>query len=136
MDIQLFLARTDDHEPVLAGGLPRRSAYAAPKPRTGPAAPSELEDRSGPLDSLAEQRWAIVAPKGAVGDRLLRLIEPLQRQREEEQGSPAIVYRVDPEMRPSATHAWLQRDYWDAVGRRARDLPRYLLLLGDPSLVS
>src|SRR5262249_34661224 len=35
-----------------------------------------------------------------------------------------------------ASAAWLRKDYWDAVNRRAEDLPRYLLLLGDPHLVS
>ena len=136
MNLQLFLAHADDHRPVLADGLPRSLAYGAPRPDFEPPEPSELLNRSGPADSLREQRWGVIAPKGPAGDRLLRLIEPLQRKREEEQGAPAVVYRVDPGLRFSAANAWIQQDYWKAVDRRIQDLPRYLLVLGDADLVS
>lgn len=135
-DIQLFLAHADDHQPVLADGLPRSATHRAPRPDLEPPEPSDLLHRSGLADALSEQRWGVIAPKGPVGDRLLQLIEPLKRKREEEQGAPAIVYRVDPNLRFGAANAWIQRDYWNAVGRRVRDLPRYLLILGDADLVS
>ncbi|XXX78718.1 hypothetical protein WMF30_08070 [Sorangium sp. So ce134] len=136
MNMQLFLAHADDHRPVLEDGLHRRAVYDAPRPDFDPPEPSDLLNRSGPADSLREQRWGVIAPKGPAGDRLLQLIKPLQQKREEEQGVPAVVYRIDPGLRFSAANDWIQRDYWNAVGRRARDLPRYLLVLGDADLVS
>ncbi|WP_437570126.1 hypothetical protein [Sorangium sp. So ce542] len=136
MDIQLFLANADDHQPALADGLPERSAYGAPRPELAPPESDELENLSGPADALPQQRWAVIAPRGPEGDRLLRLIEPLKRRREEQQGAEAVVYRVDPGMRFGAASAWLRTDYWNAVGRRVEDLPRYVLVLGDADLVS
>src|SRR5262245_31334200 len=136
LDIQLFLAHADDHQPVLTDGLPQRAVYSAPRPAFEPPEPEELENMSGPSDALPEQRWAVIAPKGPAGDRLVRLIEPLKRRREEQQGAPAVVYRVDPGMRFSDANDWIRRDYWNAVGRRVGELPRYVLLLGDADLVS
>jgi len=89
-----------------------------------------------PPDALPEQGWAIVAPKGPTGDRLLELIAPLRRLREEEQGREALVYRVDPGMDALAAVNWSQRDYRDVVGRRESSRPRYLLLLGNPDVLS
>ncbi|WP_437760753.1 hypothetical protein [Sorangium sp. So ce1389] len=136
MNLQLFLAHADDHRPVLADGLPRRSLDYAPRPGLDPLEPSDLLNRSGPADSLREQRWGVIAPSGPAGDRLLRLIAPLRQKREEEQGAPAVIYRVDPGLRLGAANDWIRRDYWNAVGRRTQDLPRYLLVLGDDDLVS
>ena len=52
----------------------------------------------GVPDAPVDQQWALVAPKGSLGDRLLELVAPLRRKREEEQGQEALVYRVDPGM--------------------------------------
>jgi hypothetical protein len=136
MPIQLFLAHADSQKPVLRGGLDLAAARAAEKPGHSPPDPSHLADRSASPDALPLQRWGIVAPKGAVGERLLQLVAPLKQRREEEQGAPAVVYRVDPAMGFGAANAWIQQDYWDAVRRRETDLPRYLLILGGPDLVS
>lgn len=136
MDIQLFLAHADDHRPVLADGLPRSSAAVAPAPGAAPPAPTVLANRSAPVDSLHDQRWAILAPRGPEGDRLLRLIAPLRRRREEQQRAEAHVYRVDPGMDFGAANRWIQGDYWDEVNRNEDDLARYVLVLGGADLVS
>ncbi|WP_437586798.1 hypothetical protein [Sorangium sp. So ce1000] len=136
MSIQLFLARADDHQPILADGFPQSSAYGAPKPGFNAPDPSHLANRSAAADALPEQRWGLVVPRGPAGDRLLQLVEPLKRKREADQGGPAVVYRVDSGMSCGQATRWIQRDYWDAVDRRVDELPRYLLLLGDADVVS
>ncbi|WP_437957613.1 hypothetical protein WME76_40905 [Sorangium sp. So ce119] len=136
MDLHLFLAHADDHAPVLDGGLPQRAAEEAPEPALTLPGSKRLARPEGPPDALPEQRWGIVAPKGPIGDRLLRCVAPLRARREEEQRAEAVVYRVDPGMGPGAATSWIQGEYWDAVGRRVEDLPRYALVLGGPELVS
>jgi len=136
MDIQLFLTHADDHHPVLPEGIPQGAELHVPLSVSAPPGSERLVSIATPSDSLPEHRWGIVAPKGPSGDRLLRLIEPLRARREEEQGAEPLVYRVDPGMDPSAAASWIQREYWDAVDRREEPLPRYLLLLGGPDLVS
>ncbi|WP_437523296.1 hypothetical protein WME79_33825 [Sorangium sp. So ce726] len=136
MSIQLFLARADDHQPILADGFPQSSAYGAPRPELDPPDPSDLARRSAAEDALPEQRWGLVVPRGPAGDRVLQLVGPLKRKREEEQGGPAVVYRFDPGMSCGEATRWIQRDYWDAFDRRVDELPRYLLLLGDADMAS
>jgi len=134
--IQLFLAHADDHRPVLDEGIPLSTALDAPAPE----APLDVRTRDanfkGLPDALPAQRWAIVAPNGPAGDRLLELAAPLRKKREEEQGAKAIVYRVDPGLSPLAAAAWMQKEYRDAVDRAEDVRPRYLLLLGGPDLIS
>jgi hypothetical protein len=136
MDMYLLLAQADDHLPVLPDGLPARAAWDAQRPGFDPPAPTILANRSAAVDALPIQRWAIIAPRGPAGDRLLRLIAPLRRRREEEQKAQAHVYRVEPGMGFGASNAWIGQDYWDEVGRIEDDLARYVLVLGGPELVS
>jgi hypothetical protein len=135
VDIQLFLAHADDHQPLLTEGIPWRAALETPVPRVTVDEPVRY-DSAAPADDLSEQGWGVLAPKGPAGDRLLDLIEPLRRRREQEQGAEAVIYRLDPGMDPGAAAAWIREDYWNAVRRRAEALPRYLLIVGDPDLVS
>lgn len=136
MDAQLFLAHADDHRAFLDNGIPVESALDAPASESPLPHAQRGVNLLAPPDALPKQGWAIVAPKGPAGDRLLELIAPLRRLREEEQGRDALVYRVDPGMDASAAASWSQRDYRDAVGRRESSLPRYLLLLGNPDVIS
>ncbi|WP_437607342.1 helix-turn-helix domain-containing protein [Sorangium sp. So ce834] len=138
MDLHLFLAHADDHAPVLGEGLPRSAAEEASAAAVAPPRNKHkhLARPEGLSDSLPDQRWGIVAPKGPAGDRLLRCVAPLRKRREEEQGAEAVVYRVDPGMDLGAVTSWLQGEYWDAVGRRVEDLPGFVLVLGGPELVS
>lgn len=108
----------------------------APTPEPSGLATRRIANLQGTPDALPEQQWAIIAPAGAVGDRLLSLVQPLRRKREEEQGREAHVYRVDPEMDAVAAANWIQQQYRDAVGRIEFKRPRYLVVLGGPDLIS
>jgi len=136
MDIQLFLAHADDHEPVLHQGVPLERTLDAPSPDPKALGARRAAKLQGLPDSLADQQWAIVAPLGPAGDRLLSLIEPLRKKREEEQGREAVVHRVDPEMDSVAASNWIQKEYRDAGGRVESERPRYLALLGGPEAIS
>lgn len=136
MDAHLFLAHADDRRALLDHGIPVDTALDAPAPEIPLLDVQRGANLLAPPDALPEQGWAIVAPKGAAGDRLLELIAPLRHLREEEQGREALVYRVDPGMDALAAANWTQRDYRDAVGRRESSLPKYLLFLGNPDVLS
>lgn len=136
MDIHLFLAHADDHEPVLRDGVPLERLLEAPTDESHGPTRKRIFNLDGSPDDLRTQQWALVAPQGSLGDRLLSLVEPLRRKREEEQGRKALVYRVDPGMDAVATAHWAQGAYRDAVGKIEANRPRYLLILGGPDLVS
>ncbi|HRI71475.1 MAG TPA: helix-turn-helix domain-containing protein [Polyangium sp.] len=136
MDAQLFLAHADDHEPMLKDGIPVDTTLDAPLPEQ-----ARLEvKRSARLgvepDDLQGQQWAIVAPKGPVGDRLLELVAPLRHKRESEQNREAHVFRVDPGMNGWAASNWMQGEYRDVFQRQESARPRYLMVLGNPDVIS
>lgn len=133
-NLELLLAHVDDQGPVLEGGLPMDAAESAPRP----AAQQGLEDfrhDGGDPNSLADQRWGIVAPEGPLGDRLLELIAPLQKAREEQQGEPAIVFRAPPGLTEEEAGSWWNEVYGDESIDEA-DRPRYLMMLGDADVIS
>lgn len=133
-NLELLLAYVDDQRPVLEEGLPIDSAGTAPRPNDR----HELEDfrhDGGDPNSLPEQRWGIVAPEGPIGDRLLELVAPLQRHREEQQGEPAIVFRAPPGLKDEEVGAWWSEVYGDESIDEA-DRPRYLTMLGDADVLS
>jgi hypothetical protein len=134
MSIDLFLSHADTHDPVLSGGLPRAGAHEAPQPAAHP--PTHLADRGGLPDALPDQRWGLIVPRGDAGKRLLDLVAPLKQKRAEDQRAEVVVYEVDPDMGPEEANRWIGRDYQDRVQRREEDLPRYLLVLGGPEVVS
>ncbi|HRI68294.1 MAG TPA: peptidoglycan-binding domain-containing protein [Polyangium sp.] len=133
-NLELLLAHADDQRPVLASGLPMDTAGSAPRPKER----HDLEDfrhDGGDPNSLPEQRWGIVAPEGATGDRLLELIAPLQKAREEQQGEPAIVFRAPPNLEDDDVGAWWSKVYGNE-GIEEADRPRYLVMLGDADVLS
>lgn len=136
MDIQLFLAHADDHRPILHDGVSLETTRDAPAPKAPELATRRFANLSGSSDSLPDQPWAIVAPLGPEGDRLVSLVKPLRVKREEEQGREALVFRVKPEMDAVAAANWIQNEYRDAVGRVDSTRPRYLALLGGPDVIS
>jgi len=134
MNIELLLTHADDQRPVLEDGLPYDSAGVAPRPKDR----LDLEDYrhdGGDPNSLPEQRWGLVVPEGRAGDRLLELIAPLRRAREEQQGEPALVFRAPPNMNSEEVTAWWSEVYGDEHIDE-HDRPRYLLMLGDADLLS
>lgn len=133
-DLELLLAHVDDQGPVLENGLPMDAAESAPRP----AMRQDLEDfrhDGGDPNSLPDQRWGIVAPEGPLGDRLLELIAPLQKVREEQQGEPAIIFRAPPGLKDDDVGTWWADVYGDESIDEA-DRPRYLMMLGDADVLS
>jgi hypothetical protein len=133
VDLDLFLAHADDHRPFLERGLP--AAAAAHGRRGEQELPPRMDYPSGNHSSLPLQRWAIIAPEGERGDRLLGAVEPLRRARAEQQGAEVTVYRVPPGMDKRAAWEW-RVDVHEATAVRVEDRPRYLLVLGDADVVS
>lgn len=136
MSLHLFLAHADTHTPLLADGLDPAFADEPPRPEHTPEKPTHLANRSGHPDALPHQRWALVVPRGDTGQRLRALVQPLTARREEQQAADVVVYEVDPGMGPEEANHWIRTAYWDHVERDETALPRYLLLLGGPELIS
>lgn len=137
--LHLLLAHADDHQPVLAPGpelstvfdeLGRPSPVQVPRPPSG-----QLYDPGGDPNDLAAQHWALVAPTGARGDRLLELVAPLARHRAEQQGvalEQLHTFRVPPDMSSRDILAWRHK----LQALPFKEQPRYLLLLGDGDEIS
>lgn len=130
--LDLLLAEAGSHAPVLGGGLPAEAADLAPKPKKAGARHDTFSWRQKDADpnDLRAQRWAVVAPEGREGDRMLEAIEPLRRLREEEQGAPVTVHRVPGEMSARECRAWKEEVYLsEEVPEEER--AHYLMILGD-----
>ncbi|AUX48205.1 hypothetical protein SOCE26_097360 [Sorangium cellulosum] len=126
--LDLLLADAEERRPVLDEGLPVEAAQRGPRPKDKDSFDRRRTD-ADPND-LALQRWAVVAPKGREGDQLLEAIAPLIRLREAEQGAPATIHRVPPDMDARDAAAWRESVCWrDDVPED--EWPHYLLLLGD-----
>src|SRR5262245_14568757 len=93
-DLDLFLAEADEGRPVLQEGLPEDSAKRARKPKEGADDRPSLRLIDADPNDLASQGWAVIAPEGDDGDRMIEAIRPLIALREEEQGGKARIYRV------------------------------------------
>lgn len=134
MKLELLLAHADDGQPVLREGLGLEALRDAPRP--GPLGlPENLWHEGRDCNVLKQQRWGLVVPKGPEGERLLELVAPLRRLREEAQGAPARVYRVGPDMDGPSAMRWKRSVFRDEdVPERER--PRYLLVLGELDEVS
>jgi hypothetical protein len=134
--VKLLLVHADDGAPVLAPGLPQDALAQAPPAATDPDLSGHLWDLGGDHGSLSDQRWALVAPHGPAGDRLLEAVEPLRRKRQADQGGAEIrVYRVESTMDGVGSERWM-RTVFRRSASRDRELPRYLLILGDLDQVS
>jgi hypothetical protein len=134
-DVDLLLASADEGTPALAEPLPGDATQRAGRPKEGANDTfTRFAPEADPND-LALQGWAIVAPEGPEGDRMLDAIEPLRRVREEEQGAKAKVYRVPPGLREDEAREW-KMDVLAPEGDRDEDVPLYQLLLGDLHQVS
>lgn len=135
--LDLLLAFADDRRPVLEEGLSGDAAERGPKPKKakrGDDAPDWRRTDADPND-LPAQRWAVIAPEGREGSRMLEAMTPLLRLREEEQGAKAMVYRVPAEMDARAAVDWKDEVYW-SEDVEEDERPLYLLMLGDLHQVS
>lgn len=129
--LNLLLTQADTRRPVLAQGLPSNTAEQAPTPEK---MAGHLRDVGGDPNSLPDQRWGLVVPEGREGDRLLALLEPLKRKREEDQQAPARVYRLPASLGAQGKledfHLW-KRTVLEDESVPESEWPHYLLLLGD-----
>ncbi|CAM3936928.1 hypothetical protein [Corallococcus exiguus] len=136
-NVELLLSHADSHEPVAPDGLPADAAMQAPRDDDAQGREERhLWDDGEDPNSLPAQRWGLVAPEGPEGDRLLALMEPLRRHRQEQQeGHPVRVYRVSAELAAEGRNLedftrWV-RVVLDDEAVPVADRPRYLLFLGD-----
>jgi hypothetical protein len=128
--LDLLLVHADDHAPVLAHGIGWRDVAGAPVPATRPQ-PSLLWSDTADASDLASQRWGVIAPRDAAGDRLLALVAPLiERRRQQQAGRAVRIHRVPARMRLDEAIHWKKHAF-----RKGDDLdldvPRYQLILGD-----
>jgi len=140
-DIGLLLAHAESGAAILAEGLDWETAVPASAPKQKPVAADDyLRSDGGDPGNLREQRWGLVVPRGPEGKRLREIIAPLTRLREEQQGSKAIVYEVEPGMTTEQTWDWwadvYKNDTHDGKRITERERPRYLLALGGPEQIS
>ncbi|AUX42477.1 hypothetical protein SOCE26_039100 [Sorangium cellulosum] len=135
--LELLLADAGDLRPTLASGLPEIAAGKAPQPEKTPRGVDalSLEMPDADPNDLALQRWSVIAPEGAAGDRALEAIAPLLRLREAEQGAKVVPFRVKPGMGMAESARWKNDVLRDERVPEA-ERPRYLLLLGDLDEVS
>jgi hypothetical protein len=133
-DLNLLMVHADDHEPVLADGLPDLAAPAQPE-SSDPEEAGHFWDEGGDPNDLELQRWGVIAPQGAAGDRLLALIRPLIEHRQAQQGDAVKVYRVPPQMSADEAMRWKKREF-DSGADLNIEVPRFQLILGDLDQVS
>jgi hypothetical protein len=131
-DLHLLLSHADSGEPTLPEGLPDGALTGATDDAGGEAAPEPgyLWDASADPQSLLDQRWGVIAPVGARGDRLLDLIRPLIKRREQQQGAEVKVYRLPPKMTAEEAMRW-KRDTFNTRATFGLEVPAYQLLLGE-----
>lgn len=128
--LDLLMVHADDHAPVLAYGIGWREVAGAPAPAMRPR-PSLLWSDTADANDLASQRWGVIAPRDAAGDRLLALVAPLIERRRQQQGGREVrIHRVPARMSLDEAIRWKKHAF-----RKGDDLdldiPRYQLILGD-----
>jgi hypothetical protein len=134
--LELLLSDAEDRTPVLDGGLQAAALVGAtspPEPRN--VSSQKLGAHDGDPNLLEIQRWAVIAPEGAAGDRLLGAVDALIRHRKEEQGVEPLIFRAPPGLDLERSMEWRDRVILPE-SRLEIDQPRYLMLLGDLEQVS
>lgn len=130
--LDLLLVDAEERRPVFEVGVPGDTAQRGPKPKKGVRGDDSPDWRRTDADpnDLSLQKWAVVAPEGREGDRQLEAMQSLIRLREQEQGAPARIYRVPPDMDAKQSVSWKDEVYW-SEDVREEERPLYLLMLGD-----
>lgn len=135
--IELFLRPADARDQALACGLGADALAEATEARDDREAgvhPVSHPDPGGDPNSLRDQGWGVIAPRGEGGDRLLARVRPLLDQRAADQDAEVPVYRVPPGMTAAEAAAWIDRTL---VGNALSEaIPGYLLVLGGPDQIS
>lgn len=134
MHLHLLLAHADSHSPVLPQGLALTSVLREPRPIPA-VKPKHLYDVTGDLNDLTSQRWAMVAPEGPRGDRLLECVARLRQLRAEQQHlrpEESHVFRVPPGMTALNAEEFRRK----LLKMHREEQPRYLLVLGGADEIS
>lgn len=130
--LQLLLRAASHRDAVLPEGLD--DATLRSRPEAGAGLGSDLSgylwDEGADGNDLRAQRWGVVAPAGASGDRLLARIQPLLSARQAEQAAPVRIYRPPPQL-DELQAAQYRKDHYDTGRELVAGTPRYLLILGD-----
>ncbi len=136
-DLQLLLCDGSDGAPVLEEGLSESALSDAQAPEQGPRGKDSmlLEALHRDPNDLGAQRWAVIAPEGAEGDRRLAAIAELIDHRRAQQGAKPRIYRVPPAMDAFDSLRW-KNDVLRSEEVALDERPRYLLILGDLHEVS
>ena len=136
-DLQLLITDAEELVPVLEGGLPESTLTDVPAPEKGPRGRDSMELAAPDRDpnDLPAQRWAVIAPRGEDGDRMLAAIRALIDHRQAQQGAVPTIYRVDPGMDSAAAIRW-RNDVHRDEDVPEEERPHYLLILGDLDGVS
>ncbi len=126
-EMNLLMVHADDHAPVMEE-VPDKAIVVG---EADAAMPEHLWDEGGDPNDLYAQRWGVIAPEGARGDRLLQIIKPLIDHRQSQQeGEPVKIYRVPDKMSQSEAAVWKKTVFRNQSDLDI-DIPRYQLILGD-----
>jgi hypothetical protein len=133
--MDLLLAHADDGSPVSD-----READPSPAAAHARAVPVReakvLADITADANDLARQRWALVVPEGAAGERLAAAVNELVRARAEDQGADVLTIAAPPVRTAEEATAWKRAVYPASFDGDEDRRPRYLLILGDLDQVS
>jgi len=135
--LNLLLADADEGRPVLGDGLPDETTRRGKKPKKAQGGDDTHDWRQTDADpnDLQKQRWAVIAPEGAQGSKMLDAIQELVQLREAEQGAPVERYRMPPGLDAVQAKDWLIEECWKE-SKATIEQPLYLLLLGDLHQIS
>jgi hypothetical protein len=132
--LELFLSPAGAEGQSLARGLGEAALVEAAVDGDDHAHPHSHFDPGGDPNSLYDQGWGVIAPRGEDGDRLLARVRALIEQRAADQDREVPVYRVPPDMTAAQSMAWIDRQLAGNVMNDA--VPGYLLVLGRPDQIS
>lgn len=124
LELALLLAHADDGTPVVGKSFSQTDARGMNHPGDDNKSRS-MRDTSADPNDLVKQRYAVLAPAGPRGDRLLNLVRPLLASRQAEQGGAPI----REERLPANASLQQARMFRDQM--LAQNAPRYWLVLGD-----
>ena len=126
--LSLLLEPADGH----AQRLSLESAMLQHAPRPDVLLPRTMRADGEAPDDLRRQRWSVIVPAGSRGKRLLELLAPLIKRREEQQGCKVAVHSVSDQFGSEISHR--QAFIWQDENFRystPEAEPLYQLLVGD-----
>ncbi len=134
-DTDLLMVHADEHEPVLREPIASQEADVA-QDDGGYEDPEHLWDESREANDLVAQGWGVIAPDSPRGDELLgRISRLIEHRKAQQEGRTVRTYQVPPKQTAAEAARWRKLVFEASVQNR-KNLPRYLLILGDLDEVS